>query len=58
MRGPQQVTADAEQVLDHAVDGREALQLTGGLEASQRAFPLACRLMRDLRPIVLVGRRP
>ena len=26
------MTADAEQVLDHAVDGREALQLAGGLE--------------------------
>jgi len=41
MSGSQQVTADAEQVLDHAVDGREALQLAGGLKASHLAFPLA-----------------
>ena len=54
MSGPQQVPADAEQVLDHAVDDREALQLAGGLEASHLAFPMACRLMRDLRPIVLI----
>ena len=48
MSGPQQVTADAEQVLDHAVDGREALQLAGGLEASRRGPTIAARLDDDV----------
>ena len=46
--GSQQVTADAEQVLDRAVDGREALELPCGLEAAHLPFALSRRFVRDL----------
>jgi len=52
MSGSQQVTADAEQVLDRAVDGREALELPCGLEAAHLPFALLRRFVRDLGSVV------
>jgi len=52
MRGTQRVPTDAEQVLDDAVDGRETLQLAGGLEA-----PDALVQIRRPRATVALGAR-
>jgi hypothetical protein len=54
VRRPQQMTAHSEEILHHAVDGREALELSHGLEAAHLVFTLTGGLMRDLRAIVLV----
>ena len=54
MRRLQQMTAHSEEILHHAVDGREALELSRGLEAAHLAFTLTGGLMRGLRAIVLV----
>ena len=51
---PQQVSADPEEILDHAVDGREALQMGSRLEAAHLALALSGRLMRDLGAVVRV----
>ena len=62
MGGSQRVTADAEQVLDRAVDGREALELPCGVEAAHLPFALSRRFVRDLGSVVGVtgpcGGRP
>ncbi len=52
MDGSQRVTADAEQVLDRAVDGREALELPCGVEAAHLPFALSRRFVRDLGSVV------
>jgi len=54
MGRPQQMAAHPEEILHHAVDRREALQVRGWFKATPLAFPLARRLMRDLRPIVRI----
>ena len=54
MRRPQQMSAHPEEILHHAVDRREALQLDGRLEAPHLAFPLACRLVRDFGAVVRI----
>jgi hypothetical protein len=51
---PQQMSADPEEVLDHAVNGREALQMGSRLEAAHLALALSGRLMRDLGAVVRV----
>ena len=50
----QQMSTDPKQVLDDAVNGREALQLDGRLEAAHLALPLAGQLVRDLSAVVRV----
>lgn len=52
MDGSQRVTADAEQVLDRAVDGREALELPCGVEAAHLPFALSRRFVRDFGSVV------
>ena len=54
MRRPQQMPAHPEEILHHAVDRGKALQVRGRFKATHLAFPLARRLVRDLRPIVRV----
>ena len=52
MRRPQQMPANPEEILDDAVDGREALEMGGRLEAAHLALALPRRLVGDLRAIV------
>ncbi len=54
MHRPQQVSAHSEEILDHAVDRREALQMDGRLEGPHPAFPLSRRLMRHLSAVVRI----
>ena len=49
---PEQVSAHPEEILHNAVNGREALQMGGRLEAPHLAFALARRLMGDFGAIV------
>ena len=53
---PQQVSANPEEILHRAVDRREALQLTGRLEAPHLALALTGGLMRNLGPVVRIPR--
>ena len=57
MSGSQEVTADAKQVLDRAVDGRDALELPCGVEAAHLPFALSRRFVRDLGSVVGVSVR-
>ena len=50
----QQVSSDAEEVLDKSMNGQESLGLTRRFEPSHLPFTLPRRLVRDLGPIVLV----
>ncbi len=50
----QQMSADSEEILYDAVDGREALKMGGRLEAPHLAFALPGRLMRDLDSVVRI----
>ena len=50
----QQVTSDAEEVLDGSMHREKSLRLSRGLEPSHLSLALACRLVGDFRPIVLV----
>ena len=43
---PQQMSADPEEILHHAVDGREALEMGGRLEVAHLALALSRRLVR------------
>ena len=52
--GPHQVTSDAEEIEHESVHRQEALRVSGGFEPSHLSLPLSCRLMRDLRSVVLV----
>ncbi len=51
---PQEVSADTEEILYHAVYGREALQMGSRLEAAHLTLALLGRLMRDLGTVVRV----
>jgi len=51
---PQQVSADPEETLYHAVYGREALQTGSRSEAAHLALALSGRLMRNLGAVVRV----
>ena len=50
----QQVSSDAEEVLDKSMNGQESLGLTRRFEPSHLPFTLPRRLVRDLGSIVLV----
>ena len=52
MRRVQQMSANSEEILHDAVDGREALQMGGRLEAAHLAFTLSRRLVRDFSSVV------
>ncbi len=52
MHRPQQMSTDPEEILYGAVDGREALQMGGRLEAAHLAFALSSRLMRDFSAVI------
>ena len=54
MSRPQQMSAHPEEILYDTMDGREALQMNGRLEAPHLAFPLSRRLVRDLGAVVRV----
>ncbi len=54
MPRPQQMSAHPEEILHHAVDRREALQMDRRLEAPHLALTLARRLVRHLGSVVLV----
>ena len=54
MGRPQQMSAHPEEILHRAMDGREALQLGGGLETAHLTFALPGRLMRHLGAVVRV----
>ena len=54
MHRPQQVSAHSEEILHHAVDRREALQMDGRLEATHLVFPLSRWLVRDLGAVVRI----
>ena len=50
--GPEQMADDPEEILDDAVDRREALELPRRLEASHLPFALSRRFVRDLGSVV------
>ena len=52
MRRPHPMSAHSEEILDHAMDRREALQVHGRLEAPHLAFTLSRRLVRDFGSVV------
>ena len=52
MRGPQHMSAYAEEILNHAVDRREPVQMPGRLKAPHLTFTLPGRLMRDFGAVV------
>ncbi len=58
MRRPQQMPTDPKEILDDSVDGREALKLSGRLEAAHLALTLSGGLMRNLGAVVRVLVRP
>ncbi|MDE0830441.1 MAG: hypothetical protein OSB03_14675 [Vicinamibacterales bacterium] len=45
MSGPQQMAPDPEEILHHAVDRGEPLEMSDRLEAAHLAFTLACGFM-------------
>ena len=49
--------AQSEQILDRSVNVQESLTLSRRLETAHLPFPLPCRLMRYLAPIVRILRR-
>ena len=54
MGRPQQVSAYAEEILDHRLDRGEALQMRGRFEAPHLAFTLSRRLVRDFGAVVRI----
>ena len=46
------MASESEQIVDHAMEGKEPLGLIGRLESTHLPFPLARRLMRSLDSIV------
>ncbi len=54
MASSQQVTPDAEEVLDESVHGQESLGLTRRFEPSHLSLSLPCRLVGDLGSVVCV----
>ena len=48
------MSAHSEEILDDAVNGREALQMDRRLEAPHWAFTLPRRLVRDFRAVVRI----
>jgi len=48
------VSADPKEIQDGAVNGKEALRVSRGLEAAHEAFSESRGLVRDFRPIVRV----
>ena len=48
------MSTHSEEILHHAVDRREALQMDRRLEAPHLALTLTRRLVRDFRPVVRV----
>ena len=54
MRRVQQKSANSDEILDYIVDGREALQMGGRLEAAHLAFTLSRRLVRDFSWVVRI----
>ena len=52
--GPQQMPAHSKEILHDAVHGREALHVSGRLEAPHLPFALPRRLMGDFGSIVRV----
>ena len=54
MDGSQQVAAGAKEILHEAVHRQEVLRVADRLEPAHLPFTLPRRLMRDLRPVVLV----
>ncbi len=48
------MSAHSEEILDDAVNGREALQMDRRLEAPHLAFTLTRRLVRDFRAVVRI----
>jgi hypothetical protein len=45
MSGPQQMAPDPEEILHHAVDRGEPLEMSDRLEAAHLAFRFACGFM-------------
>ncbi len=58
MHGSEEMTADSEEVLDHAVNRGEPLEMGRGLEAPYLPFPLARGLMGHFGPIVCISIGP
>ena len=54
MSGSSEVPADAEEILDDAVDRREALEVRDRCEAAHLALAVAGRLMRHFDSIVRI----
>ena len=54
MRRPQQMSAHSEEILDHRLDRREALQMRSRFEAPHLAFTLSRRLVRDFGAVVRI----
>ena len=50
----EQVAADAKEILHESVDREKPLRVRGGSEPAHLSLALSCRLMRDLRAVVLV----
>ena len=53
----QQVASQSKEILDDGLKGEKPLGLTRRLESAHLTFPLAGKLMRDLRAIVGVAFR-
>ncbi len=54
MHGPQQMSADPEEIQYESVHREEPLRMHGGPEPAHLSLALSRRLMRDLSPVVLV----
>ena len=54
VHGPQQMPADAKEVLHDAVHRGETLQVRGRLEPPHLALPLSCGLVRDFGAVVRI----
>ena len=52
--GPEQVTADTEQVEHEPMHRQESLRVPGGCEPTHLSLALSSRLVRQFRPIVFV----
>ena len=54
MSGPQQMAPKPEEILDHAMDRGEPLEMSDRLEAAHLTLPLPGRLVGNFRPVVRV----
>ena len=54
MNRSEEVATDTKEILHEAVYREKALRVRGGFEPAHLALPLARRLMRNLRSVVLV----